>query len=833
MKRDKELMKKLERQAKPLGIFSLQVLAIFFMLLGSPYYAGAADEPQKKQIHSVSETAATKTPIPDLADIVPMGIKLAGRLQELETKLKIGLDSEGLEKNYIELEADVVNLADQLETLSNSQEYKYNRLVDLREYLKQKDEAFLLVNRPLSLSIRRLSDLRTEWQGEESRWNEWQVALLKEGELEQLRTTFDDANEIIETALDAILSELDVILEVQERSGRIESSLDSLISEVEIQIAEERRNTMFNDTPPMFSKQYLNQLKDDNLWKELVTELNEINPPTRGTVIQYGWIALLQAFISFVFMLFIYKKKILFKDTERWRFLALYPFASGLFLGYITCVLLYEYQGTPSSWKLGAVIVGGAAFARLMQGVVDAKWKACFINGLVSIVIISRIMDVLGFPIPIFRLYISFAALAGLFFCLSLAKWLKKDGETGFYFRVLQADACFFAMVFFVEMLGKKALASYLFVSLIHSIGTVLIFVLFMYIARGGIEWLFNTPMLRRSATLSESETESIITKLNRFINTLIVLLVITPAILMIWGVFPNLKEATAGVLEFGFMVGENRFTVGLLMISASILYGAFLFSWIVQKLLIDEVLFKRHMEKGARISIARLVHYVILVVGFLVALSAFGIEITKLTIMFSALGVGIGFGLKDIVNNFVSGLILLFEQPVRVGDLVEINGMWAEIKHIGIRSTVVRSFDHADLIIPNANLISNQVTNWTLGDRQARLIIPVGVAYGSDVDLVMETLVACAHENPKVDQSPAPKALFLNFGESTLDFELRVFVGASMRIPIRSELHCEIDKRFRANNICIAFPQRDVHVSEINVTKEVLKKDQKAPCDQ
>ena len=218
-------------------------------------------------------------------------------------------------------------------------------------------------------------------------------------------------------------------------------------------------------------------------------------------------------------------------------------------------------------------------------------------------------------------------------------------------------------------------------------------------------------------------------------------------------------------------------------------------------------------MEKGARISIARLIHYFIVVFGFVLAISALGIEITKLTIMVSALGVGIGFGLQGIVNNFVSGLVLLFEQPVRIGDLVEINGMWAEVKHIGIRATVVRNLDHADIIIPNADLVSNQVTNWTLGDRQTRLIMALGVAYGSDVDLVIETLIGCAQDNTQVNQNPSPQAFFLNFGESTLDFELRVFVPASLRIPIRSELHKEIDKRFREKDITIAFPQRDLHL--------------------
>ena len=212
------------------------------------------------------------------------------------------------------------------------------------------------------------------------------------------------------------------------------------------------------------------------------------------------------------------------------------------------------------------------------------------------------------------------------------------------------------------------------------------------------------------------------------------------------------------------------------------------------------------------------MVKYAVMLIGFLLALSTLGFEISKITIMLSALGAGIGFGLQGIVNNFVSGLILLFERPVRVGDTIEMDGKFSEIRKIGIRATTVQTRDRADLIIPNADLISNQVTNWTLRNRLARLIIPVGVAYGSDVSLVMETLMQCAQSNPKVANFPAPKALFLSFGESTLDFELRVFLrDFDHRIDVRSELHQEIDRRLREAKIEIAFPQRDVHLRRVD----------------
>jgi small-conductance mechanosensitive channel len=154
-------------------------------------------------------------------------------------------------------------------------------------------------------------------------------------------------------------------------------------------------------------------------------------------------------------------------------------------------------------------------------------------------------------------------------------------------------------------------------------------------------------------------------------------------------------------LLTIGFNLGSQRISVGLLIISAGILYGSFFVSWIIQKLIIEEVLARRRVETGVRVSIAKLVHYVLIFVGFVLALLALGFEFTKLTIMLSALGVGIGFGLQSVVNNFVSGLILLFERPVRVGDTIELEGRWAEIKKIGLRATTVQTLDQADVIIP------------------------------------------------------------------------------------------------------------------------------------
>jgi small-conductance mechanosensitive channel len=225
-------------------------------------------------------------------------------------------------------------------------------------------------------------------------------------------------------------------------------------------------------------------------------------------------------------------------------------------------------------------------------------------------------------------------------------------------------------------------------------------------------------------------------------------------------------------------------------------------------------------MDIGVSLSVSRLLHYALVSVGCVLALVVLGVDLTTMTLLVSALGVGIGFGLQTIVNNFVCGLILLLERPLRVGDTIEISGQPAKITKIGLRSTTVRTPDQADMIVPNSDLITNRVTNWTLTDRQARSVIPVGVAYGSDIALVMQTLQACALAHPGVLHSPEPQVLFRRFGDSSLDFELRAWVAdVDSRLQVASDLHQDIDRRFRQAGIEIPFPQRDLHVRSVEQT--------------
>jgi small-conductance mechanosensitive channel len=225
-------------------------------------------------------------------------------------------------------------------------------------------------------------------------------------------------------------------------------------------------------------------------------------------------------------------------------------------------------------------------------------------------------------------------------------------------------------------------------------------------------------------------------------------------------------------------------------------------------------------MEPSSRDALVTSFGYVGSTIAVIVALSVVGINFANLAIIAGALSVGLGFGLQNIVNNFVSGIIMLVERPVRIDDWIVVGDTEGYVQSISIRTTTIRTFDRADVIVPNSDLISGKVTNWTLGNTWGRLIIPIGVGYGSDVETVIKTLVEIGNGHPDVIKGnpklPDPHALFLAFGDSSLDFELRVIIqDINKRRYVTSDINRAINAAFRKLGIEIPFPQRDLHFRE------------------
>jgi small-conductance mechanosensitive channel len=271
-------------------------------------------------------------------------------------------------------------------------------------------------------------------------------------------------------------------------------------------------------------------------------------------------------------------------------------------------------------------------------------------------------------------------------------------------------------------------------------------------------------------------------------------------------------------VLYSSARIGTVEISLADVLGFAIAIWIGLLLSRFIRFMLETDVFPRVTLPRGVAATILMLVNYTVIGIAVVLAVAAAGIQLDRLAIIVGALSVGIGFGLTNIINNFVSGLILAFERPVQSGDTVEFGTMFGNVSRIGVRSSTVRTFDGAEVIVPNANLISNEVTNWTLSDMRRRMEILVGVAYGTDPHKVLELLLKVARADERILADPQPSALFLGFGDSSLDFSLRAWTDEfNEYLAIKSDLTLAVHDAIYAADIEIPFPQRDLHLRSVD----------------
>lgn len=314
-----------------------------------------------------------------------------------------------------------------------------------------------------------------------------------------------------------------------------------------------------------------------------------------------------------------------------------------------------------------------------------------------------------------------------------------------------------------------------------------------------------------------------------RFTFSLILWSAFGIALLKIWGLPDTLLLQLKGLITDGFTLGTVN-VVPVKMVIALLTFAVMLsiIGWIKRRM--DKSWLNRsRMDRGSKEAMISLTGYFGVAIAFLIGLSIAGVQLANLALIAGALSVGIGFGLQNIVNNFVSGVILLFERPIKTGDWVVVGSTEGFVKKISIRSTQIETFDRSDVIVPNSEFISGQVTNWMFRDSIGRVVLPIGVAYGTDTQKVKSILLDIAHQHPSViTKSPIlakPWVLFRSFGDSSLNFELRFYIReVDNRLNVMSDMNFEIDRLFRESGIEIPFPQRDLHIISAKEDKEITQ---------
>jgi len=795
----------------------ITVIATAFLLVFSGDLFAALANLQEKTPSDGSQKSAD---VPNLSEIIPLSTELSSRLAQLENRKLDIPDLAVIENNYAEIAGRIDAVSKKLDHLKNIESGSKVKGLGIMQTFTYDEDRLNKINVPLDKAIKQFDALGSEWLAEKQRWQEWRNTLSKNHSYRRITAAFDEADSTIETALDFISRQMDLLLAVQADGARLNAKIARLL-DVESTARNEKvhMQSLFGKSPPIYSLAYFTQFNGD-LWRAAWENLKFIPWPGKVFFLLHGLELGLLVISVIGFLALIYRKRQAFAASENWSFVAERPFATVLFVTSLFATVRMQFWSPSSDLVLTLMIViGSMSCLRLLVRVLEGGWAKKVSCGVMSFYAITALLIIVEVPAPIFNLFILMASIVTLTFSIKWIKeyWLSESGSYPLWGT--RALALWFAIVIIAEIMGETGIAYSMFVNSVITLAVVALIVLFIYMLRGGIHWVFFSSPLWQ-VKLMRSDAQKNERKVLFIIEALISVFLLLPAILSIWDFYDNFPDAISGLLSPGFEVGGQKITVGLGIAAIATLYGSFYFAQIAPKVLLDEQIMGRQMDRGVRGSIGHLIRYFIIFVGLLLTVSMLGFSLTNLTIILSALGVGIGFGLQGIVNNFVSGLILLFERPIREGDTIVLGEQWAQVKTIGMRATIIQTFDLAEVVIPNADMINSHVTNWTLSNRKARLSIPVGVDYGSDVSLVVETLLGCANDHDLILKSPATEVLFLNLGDSSLDFELRVWIQDNdNRLLVTSQLLQEIVKRFREKGIVIPFPQRDVHLYGVDDT--------------
>ena len=397
----------------------------------------------------------------------------------------------------------------------------------------------------------------------------------------------------------------------------------------------------------------------------------------------------------------------------------------------------------------------------------------------------------------------------------------EEDSQADFAFKVMFFISLFAAGAFAVSLFGYPYLSAYI---LNNFILTNIIIGIFI-ILRKSIDELLHRLLLMRFWVRTFKMRRRILSKIDFWSGLIIDPLLIIAAlfgILSLWGVSTDILRQTLYKLLFGFKVGGVNISLIAIISGIIVFFAGLGIVRALRRRLMNNVLSKMDIDDGTKHSLASGFGFLGIIIAALLAVAVMGGSLTNLALIAGALSLGIGLGLQNIVNNFVSGIILLFERPIRVGDWVIVNGQEGVVKQINIRATEIETWKKASVIIPNADILSNTVTNLTHDDKWGRIEIAVGVAYGSDIDQVKAILLEVAEMHKRVLKKPSPYVIFAKFGDSSLDFELRCYTADIMNgLSLASDLRSEIYRRFNAAAIEIPFPQRVVHmINETTVAK-------------
>lgn len=753
--------------------------------------------------------------------------EVPARAEELLRQLE-GISTDATAKSLLDnIESELPDLARDLDALMQRANEAVEEsaapvdLEDVRREIAGAAAPLATWTEQLAAEAKRVGDILDEIAVGERRWSETrgrpETAAAGDVVVRRVQSSIDALKQAAASLRDWRAR----VLAASDRVIRRRAAVNATLEKLRRATAGERENLLAPDRPPIWSRGIGAQLRSE--LPRAPGEILEYSRSTRAYVVREPRPLVLQALMA-AFVMFVLGRfsshalKRLAGEEEASRAARVLerPYSIGLLLTLIASPVLHPLA--PRRFMQLVAIIALIPAARIVIHASERANLTAFV-GLVALLFLERIRTALQ-PLPAVERSIF---LISLVVGLGLAFWFRRRVRLAGGMRWLERVTNLAIVTLVVALLADVGGWTYLSTLLGRGVIGSAVSALYVYAAVIALAVLIAYALASRTARRSRlvgRNTAILQQRAERGLRWL-------GAGLWLYFVAASLGlrgaagDALRTLLGAGISVGALSLSVGGALAFVLSLWAALLLARVVTAVLEEDVYPRTHLPRGVPYVLSTLVRYGFYSLGFLFALAAAGVQLGQVSIMLGGLGIGIGLGLQDLVKNFAAGLTLLFERRVQIGDVVEMpaQGIFGHVRFIGMRASVIRGWNGTEVVVPNADLVSSAVTNWTLSDRLCRLEVPVGVAYGSDPDRVIALLLDAVRSNEQFLAEPPPQALFKGFGDSSLDFTVRAWIdqGYERALALTSELALAIHRTLRNGGIEIPFPQRDLHLVSVS----------------
>ena len=790
----------------------LQVCVIFVCVMCALPPSSVRAEVQGGAEPTTKPAPESKPLFPSAAEVVSRAIIVRQEMDAAQEILKSVADLGGWQSILNERKIKQIELSARMQEIGDLQNQSFERLLRFARLLQAHQKNLQDDMARISSQISEFDKMRNYWRERYTYWEDWREQLNKQ-ESEFPAGEFNQIFEENKLLREKIVSLNNDYIELQKQFVDLLEANNVYEKKVETEL-QNLRSTIFNKIAPSFFNPAYYQQFNPEIPHKILAEIDSVDWLVFQEVADAWWIILLQALVmlSAVYTIKHYAKAQ--HEDKQWGFLMAHPWASGIFIAIVAVGTLYEAPSLMLRFYLALLMV--LSVCVLVTGIIKKKRHRNMVWLLGGAYLVAQFMQVINLPLPLMRMFIVVLSLMLLLLLISYRAIAHKEKEHWSIIAAVWVGIVISAVSLLAQVGGYSNLAARLVDASFKTVFLALVTMMVIKLTQGGVSFAVNH---RKTQRLYFFRTFGATIK--NQVNAIVKIVLIINAILalgQIWSGSSSIATVWDKVASAGVEISGLRIDIATLVNVGVIMYCTVVFSWFIRSMFDAGKIGPRYVDSGVRDSINTLIHYFLIFCGVMLCFSAAGIGMQNFAVIAGALSIGIGFGLQNIVNNFISGIILLFERPIRKGDTIIMDGEWAVVRNIGLRSTVVETFNKAELIVPNSDLISQKVTNLTHSNAQYRVVMNVGTAYGTDMELVLKILEQEAAKHPNAAKTPAPSALFVGFGNSSLDFKLRVWLNnLDYCLSIFSDIGIAVYKRFAEEGVEIPFPQQDLHVRSID----------------